>query len=966
MTKRKTLLYHVARATMTLFLAVAGITNASAAAHWVGNSAIYVNGTWYYAGTEFDWCTGGAFDGANLGTFVNSIPLAGQSQNHEYGDMNWNDGSVTMYYKIDGGEQQSISLPWQSYNSDTHNNLFESKDEYGDFVITSVDISGLSAGSHTIEVYFYCDNAWDSNNSQNYKANFTVCDATKTVSYIDENGETQNVEANVLANGADVSSLSGWNVVEGTANFFSTLTFTADARLILADGTSLTINSSDCGIYSDYNFSMYSQSTGNNQGVINATGGYSTSIYVKDISIYGGVVHVYDSGYGIFTTGNISIYGGNIDASGESYGIDANYGNGTITIYGGSVKASSYGGTVKIASGLVYSDGTINNIKGTISDVSDIANKTLSLYGYSYIDDEGNGQIKTTSEVMVINSGNQPSSLGDYYNMDNDYWYVITGNDVVFDDEVDGYGNIHLILTDDANITFNTAIQVSGSLTIYGQGDDTGILNSASYGYGISVSDYFTINGGTINASSPNNSGISASSVTINGGTVTATGDDYGISTGGEIIINGGFIEAIGDYYGIYSSDGGITITGGTVTTTGGISTDSSSDITITGGKVTANGKEDGISSSGGNIIISGGDITAISTGNNEDRGGIWTFGGDIEITDGNVTATATGTNGNGLFSGQNVLFYGDEFGGSITISGGTVIANGNKSGIYAKAVEGNVCTITLSGGSVTAKASDENLANSYRGNVIIADDLIYSDGTNTYEGLLTLDNNQKAAIAGKGMHPVRKSYTLTAKKVNDDDDYYWTTFYCGDAGYSIEDSEAIEGDDAYAYTATYDSDNNNIVLHSLGTNIPEKTAVVIVSSSSSVSLSKADNLGKFSGSNDLRGVDVATAFDDLKTAYSADALLMLSNKNGNFGFHDVALTNVPARKAFLPIDDPDPNPVRSFNIVFEDDDTTGINAVNNEERICNDTWYDLQGRKIQMPTQRGLYIHNGKKIVVK
>lgn len=783
---------------MTLFLAVAGITNASAAAHWVGNSAIYVNGTWYYAGTEFDWCTGGAFDGANLGTFVNSIPLAGQSQNHEYGDVNWNGGSVTMYYKIDGGEQQSISLPWQSYNSDTHNNLFESKDGWGDFVITKVDISGLSVGSHTIEVYYYCDNAWDSNNSQNYKANFTVCDETEIVNYIDENGKTQSVTANVLANDIDVSNLqANWYVVEGIVNYSSTLYFKDNANLILADGARLTINSSDCGIYSGNNFSIYSQSTGNNQGVINATGGYSMSIYVKDISIYGGVVHVYDSDYGIFTTGNISIYGGNIDASGESHGIDANYGEGTITINGGTVTAT---------------------------------------------------------------------------------------------------------------------------------GDDYG---------------------------------ISASSVTINGGNVTATGDDYGISYGEEIIINGGTIKATGDYYGIYSTDGSITITGGSVTTTGGISTDSSSDITITGGKVTANGKEDGISSSGGDIIISGGDITAISTSNDEDRGGIWTFGGNIEITGGNVTATATGTNGNGLFSGQND-FYGDEHGGTITISGGTVIANGNNSGIYANG------TITLSGGSAFAKASDDNLANSYRGNVIIADDLIYSDGTNTYVGLLTLDNGQKAAIAGKGMHPVKESYTLTAKKVNDDDDYYWTTFYCGDAGYSIEDSEAIEGDDAYAYTATYDSEYNNIVLHSLGTNIPEKTAVVIVSSSSSVSLSKADNLGKFKGSNDLRGVDVATAFDDLKTAYSADALLMLSNKNGNFGFHDVALTNVPARKAFLPIDDPDPNPVRSFNIVFEDDDTTGINAVNNEERICNDTWYDLQGRKIQMPTQRGLYIHNGKKIVVK
>ena len=49
-----------------------GFTQMSA--RWVGNSAINVNGTWYYAGNStMTWCEGGAFNGANLGILTSSL-----------------------------------------------------------------------------------------------------------------------------------------------------------------------------------------------------------------------------------------------------------------------------------------------------------------------------------------------------------------------------------------------------------------------------------------------------------------------------------------------------------------------------------------------------------------------------------------------------------------------------------------------------------------------------------------------------------------------------------------------------------------------------------------------------------------------------------------------------------------------------------------------------------------------------
>ena len=60
-----------------------------------------------------------------------------------------------------------------------------------------------------------------------------------------------------------------------------------------------------------------------------------------------------------------------------------------------------------------------------------------------------------------------------------------------------------------------------------------------------------------------------------------------------------------------------------------------------------------------------------------------------------------------------------------------------------------------------------------------------------------------------------------------------------------------------------------------------------------------------------------------------------------------------------------------SFNIDFGDgdDNATGIIEVNASGFRLNgsDAWYTLDGRRLQgKPTKSGMYINNGKKIVIK
>ena len=85
-----------------------------------------------------------------------------------------------------------------------------------------------------------------------------------------------------------------------------------------------------------------------------------------------------------------------------------------------------------------------------------------------------------------------------------------------------------------------------------------------------------------------------------------------------------------------------------------------------------------------------------------------------------------------------------------------------------------------------------------------------------------------------------------------------------------------------------------------------------------------------------------------------------------NFGFYWGALDGGPfllkKGKAYLRL--PKPASARFFSL---DDETTGINSMDNGQfSIDNEAVYDLQGRKVAQPTKGGLYIVNGKKVVLK
>jgi hypothetical protein len=85
----------------------------------------------------------------------------------------------------------------------------------------------------------------------------------------------------------------------------------------------------------------------------------------------------------------------------------------------------------------------------------------------------------------------------------------------------------------------------------------------------------------------------------------------------------------------------------------------------------------------------------------------------------------------------------------------------------------------------------------------------------------------------------------------------------------------------------------------------------------------------------------------------------VLGKHNGEVGFYKAGNMVVATDKAYLQ------TTVASARIAFDFDDVTALTLVNSEKKTVNSDVFDLQGRKVANPT-KGLYIVNGKKVVVK
>lgn len=208
--------------------------------------------------------------------------------------------------------------------------------------------------------------------------------------------------------------------------------------------------------------------------------------------------------------------------------------------------------------------------------------------------------------------------------------------------------------------------------------------------------------------------------------------------------------------------------------------------------------------------------------------------------------------------------------------------------------------------------------------------------------------NEYIIAVTGKGNFTGTESaeFSIVNRTLADNEVSFhnnWATFYSADGDVMLPENKTIG-----AFVAT--SIGEGVVNVSQISYIPEGVAVLLNNATETVA-TEAFNVEN--GVNLLQH-----AYEDVE----------VSGINGTvYGLYNGSMMRVsgtiPAGKNYLLDSTITPQGAPLLTIVF-DENTTGISQIENEE-TRNDNYYDLMGRKIQKPSNKGLYIQKGRVVVV-
>ena len=107
-------------------------------------------------------------------------------------------------------------------------------------------------------------------------------------------------------------------------------------------------------------------------------------------------------------------------------------------------------------------------------------------------------------------------------------------------------------------------------------------------------------------------------------------------------------------------------------------------------------------------------------------------------------------------------------------------------------------------------------------------------------------------------------------------------------------------------------------------------------------------------------------------TAFNADDKSILLMGSENTLYYPTAGAGIGAQRAYFKIGSDGALLARrltAFNIDFGDDETTGIISVHDSGFMVNgsDAWFTLDGRRLSAkPSVKGVYVNNGRKVVIK
>lgn len=232
------------------------------------------------------------------------------------------------------------------------------------------------------------------------------------------------------------------------------------------------------------------------------------------------------------------------------------------------------------------------------------------------------------------------------------------------------------------------------------------------------------------------------------------------------------------------------------------------------------------------------------------------------------------------------------------------------------------------------------------------------SSAAKEYSTTLTLYKTTKIGLSG---------YTTTGGTNQSADLDFIYIQRTGDATETVSVSEAgfatygttnnvvvPEDENVKVMTVKVNDDNSTITLNDVAANtvIPANTGILVKAAKGDYNFVVTSDKGETLANNDLKAAKEAVTSDGA-------TFFALTKMDTKVGFALVANEVViPAGKAYLMVENG--TPAKFFGL---DGEATGINSVKTAK--ADGAYYTLEGVKTTKPV-KGLYIHNGKKIVVK
>ena len=691
--------------------------------------------------------------------------------------------------------------------------------------------------------------------------------------------------------------------------------------------------------------------TANHEGMNPATG-IGSGIYGScgDITITGGIVTAMgchdSSGIGgaeFGSCGNITITGGTVTAtgSGGAAGIGSGYGGfcGNITISDGvtSVTATA-GNEAPYSIGAGLSTEHISTCGTVTINGFETGNVALSTYTYDpsettvtgTVTFDANGGIGTMANQTIYSNIPLPLTANSFTRSD----YIYTGWNTAANGSGTGYNECQVVKMNTSSMTLyaqwvfgNIELQDGQSISGTGGGDSH-----------ITIADGATVTLNDVDITQINSWNQWAGITCLGDATIILKGNNA---------VKGGLYCA-----GIFVPEG--------------------KTLTICGdGSLTATGNNYAAGIGGnreipcGNIVIAGGNITAVGGVTSAGiGGGTYSSCGNITITGGSITATcANNTTAAAIGCGYGKSEKPNSC-GNITITGGvtSVIATKTKDSdnvhiIGSSGIYGTCGTVTIDPSLIDVLSNDNKTRTLYHGMVLFDD-----------------DNNATAIEANddSATHDAQ----LRGRTLYKDGD--WNTI-CLPFDVTVGSGQ-LEGVTAMmmdASTSGFNASSGVLTLNFTGvaggSTIAAGTPFIVkwtgsnvtdpVFSGVTVFNTEAGSVVSQDGNVRFQGT-----YSPVQIYSAAHDNLFLGGENTLY-WPDTEGYTLGACRAYFHVDlNGGAAAVRQFVLNFGDSETTGILSTTNLTNYTNsDTWYDLSGRRLNgKPTQKGLYINNGRKVVIK